>query len=126
MKIELDSRLPGINFIESYSSEGIVIKENLYQDSIIVSPELLIDDWPPENLRDLAISHFHDILELSPEIILIGTGKKLQFPDNELLMTIMSANIGIEVMDTRAACRAYNLIASEGRIVIAALLGIEA
>jgi uncharacterized protein len=125
MKIEIDTQLTHSNTIESYSSEGIVINKIHYADSILVGPELLVADWAPQSCAELSFEHFRQILDLAPEIILLGTGKRLRFPDNDILMAIMSRNIGIEVMDTRAACRAYNLIAGEGRVVVAALLGIE-
>jgi len=125
MKIEIDTQLTHSNTIESYSSQGIVINKVHYPDSILVSPELLVADWAPRSCTELSLEHFQPILNLAPEIVLLGTGKRLQFPDNEILMAFMTRNIGIEVMDTRAACRAYNLIAGEGRVVVAALLGIE-
>jgi uncharacterized protein len=63
---------------------------------------------------------------MSPEIVLIGTGKTLQFPDHAVNAILLEQNIGVEIMDTGAACRAYNFLAGEGRLVIAALLRIEA
>jgi len=125
MKIEIDTQLTHLNVIESYSSSGIVINKTLYKNSLIVSPELFVENWTPQTLAELRSDHFSEIMAISPQIILIGTGKLLQFPDNDILMAIMSKNIGVEVMDTRAACRAYNLIAGEGRIVVAALLQID-
>jgi uncharacterized protein len=126
MKIELDSRLPGTNMIEAYSTEGIKIRETLYRDSVIVSPDRIIDNWQPRVFADLEQAHFTGIIELGPEIVLIGTGGRLMFPDEKLIEPMMHMGIGVEIMDTGAACRAYNFIAAEGRIVVAALLAIEA
>jgi len=122
MKIELDAPPPEKNTIEAYSSEGIVINERLYPDSLIVSADWIIEDWPPRTPADLAPHHFSRLLGLSPEIILIGTGRQLRFPDPEIPELIRSRQIWVELMETGAACRAYNFIAAEGRIVYAALL----
>jgi len=122
MKIELDTHNPDLNIIESYSIDGVTIKNTLYRNSIIVGPTQLIADWEPQEFDELELHHFRQIIELVPEILLIGTGIRLQFPENKILDSILKENIGVEVMDTGAACRAYNFIAGEGRLVMAALL----
>lgn len=124
MKIELDIPAPDRNIIESYSSAGIIINKVLYQHSIIIRAGESIEDWPPSSLADLLPTHFDRIIELAPELVLLGTGCRLQFPPQEVLAALMSRQIGIEVMDTAAACRAYNFIAGEGRKVVAAMLTI--
>jgi uncharacterized protein len=125
MKIELDISAPDKYLIQAYSGDGIVINKTLYQNSVIVSPDRIIENWAPQSFSELCRHHFNEIIDLSPEIVLIGTGKRLQFPDNDILVSMMGQNIGVEVMDTGAACRAYNFIAGEGRIVVAALLRID-
>ena len=125
MKIELDSNSTGINIISSYSKDGIVIDGTVYQKSIVISPNEIIDDWSPQSFSDLMLDHFQEIIGLSPEILLIGTGQMLRFPEDRVLELLMKNKIGVEVMDTGAACRAYNFIAGEGRLVIAALLPLE-
>jgi uncharacterized protein len=125
MKIELDTHAPDRNIIEAYSAAGIIINKVPYQNSIIVCPGQIIEDWPPRSLSELTLADFNRIMELSPELVLLGTGNRLQFPDQKILISILSKNIGIEVMDTAAACRAYNFIAGEGRKVVAALLNFE-
>jgi uncharacterized protein len=122
MKIELDTNLAQINIINSYSIDGVTIKSTLYQNSIIVSPEQIQENWAPENFNELNISHFKKIVEFSPEIVLIGTGNTLRFPEKHILDSMLTKQIGVEVMDTGAACRAYNFLAGEGRVVMAALL----
>ena len=126
MKIELDSHDSDLNIIKSYSTDGVMVKNTLYQSSIIVSPQQVVDNWPPRVLSDLVIAHFNQVIDMSPEIVLLGTGSRIQFPDREILDFILLKNIGVEVMDTGAACRAYNFLAGEGRLVIAALLHPEA
>ena len=122
MKIEIDKNQANINIIKSYSNDGVVIKNILYKKSIVVSPEKILEDWQPQFFGDLAMSHFKNILELSPEIVLIGTGEHLQFPSRDIIDSMLLKQIGVEIMDTGAACRAYNFLAGEGRMVVAALL----
>ena len=126
MKIELDDNPLGKYRINAYSSEGVVISETRYTGSVIVTPDAIIDDWPPRTFADLAVQHIQVLLNLEPEIILLGTGSSLRFPDNDILQPVYSGHIGLEIMDTGAACRAYNFLSAEGRKVIAALLQIAA
>mgnify|MGYP003388840826 CR=1 FL=1 len=121
MKIELDLLDSSIYTIKSYSNSGVFIKNTLYETNIIVSPKIIVEDWGPSNINNLDQDHLTDIFNTKPELVLIGTGSKLSFPHNKILDAILLKNIGVEVMDTGAACRAYNFIAGEGRIVTAAL-----
>lgn len=125
MKIQIDTPSADRNIIQSYSPAGIIINNLLYPHSLIISPVQIIDNWSAVSPSMLLPSHFTPVIEQQPELILIGTGKRLQFPDQEILALIMGRNIGVEVMDTAAACRAYNFIAGEGRKVIATLININ-
>ena len=91
-------------------------------DSFIMTPGQLIRDWEPNGLDDLAADHFQVLLELRPEVVLLGTGETLQFPDMVIMSSFMEQGIGFEVMNTAAACRTYNILMNEGRKVAAALL----
>ncbi len=125
MKIELDETLSGKYRIEAYSSDGVVINKTLYEGSLVVTPEELITDWPPRTLDELTARHFRELADRGPEIVLLGTGALLEFPDDTVLEPLVSNSIGVEVMDTGAACRAYNFMMGEGRKIVAALLPIE-
>ncbi len=125
MKIELDVPSADLNMIQSYSDGGIIINHVTYTDSIIVCPSQTVESWPVQRPAELAIGHFLPLLDMAPELVLLGTGKRLQFPEQQILSLFLSVNIGIEVMDTAAACRAYNFIAGEGRKVVAALLSLD-
>ena len=93
--------------------------------SAIILPELLISEWPPQTVAELAREHIQQLAELKPELVLIGTGRRLQWPDRALLTPLMEAGIGFEIMDTAAACRTYNILSYEGRVVAVALMMIE-
>lgn len=90
--------------------------------SVIITPRQLIRDWPPEAPDQLQETHFAVFLELRPEVLLLGTGQKLVFPNMGILAGLMEKGIGVEVMDTAAACRTYNILMLEGRDVAVALL----
>lgn len=126
MKIDLDKFTEeGVNRVHSYSAGSVVIAENTYNSSLILSSDTIIDDWSPENIFQLSQDDLDQIIELEPELVLLGTGDDLHFPEHEITMAFYSRNIGIEVMDTGAACRAFNFLAAEGRKVVAALFMID-
>ncbi len=78
--------------------------------------------WPPAGFGELASAHLSALLERNPELVLLGTGDRLRFPPGEVLQPLHGAGIGVEVMDTPAAFRTFNILAAEGREVVAALL----
>jgi len=91
-------------------------------ESFIMTPEVLIRDWPPQHPDQLQRDHFQILLELHPEVVLLGTGIHLVFPSFQLTAELMDAGIGVEVMDTAAACRTFNILMNEGRRVAVALM----
>jgi uncharacterized protein len=125
MKIELDSTLTNPYRIKSYEQGSIQIGDEQFFSSLIITPSIVINNWPPQIFDDIASHHLVQIIEMKPEIILLGTGSKQQFPDTDLLLSTAKLNIGFEVMDTGAACRCYNILLQEGRNVAAALLMIK-
>jgi uncharacterized protein len=125
MKIDLDT-IPADQYrIQAYQTGVITVNSIPYKNSFIISPTKLITDWPPVYFTDLATQHISQITAMHPEIIILGTGMQLHFPEPELITSIFEQDIGFEVMDTGAACRCYNLLANEGRNVAAGLLMIN-
>ncbi len=94
--------------------------------SCVVTPHRLVADWPPQAFGEVARVHFELVSALDPEIVLFGSGASLQFPRVELLAPLTSRGIGVEAMDTGAACRTYNILTADGRKVAAVLLMIGA
>jgi uncharacterized protein len=78
--------------------------------------------WDCASFEQLSAAHFSRIAELQPELVIFGSGTRLRFPPPAFLRDLMGRRIGVETMDTLAACRTYNILAGEGRHVIAALL----
>jgi uncharacterized protein len=124
MKFELDSGV-GRNSIRTYGPGRVIVGEAVYTASLIVTPDRLIPDWPPQRFDDLAAADIEALVALRPEVALLGTGRRLRFPPAAVLAALIEAGIGYEVMDTGAACRTFNVLAGEGRRVAAALLMIE-
>ena len=115
------------NFSNQYIFTGygdgyILINQVRYERNLIVLPDQLIEDWPVMSVSELEIQHFENLFLYKPEIIILGTGTKHQFPDQSLLSQLVKLGTGIEVMDTKACCRTYNILVEEGRRVAAALL----
>ena len=79
-------------------------------------------DWDCQRFEDLQASHFAQLAELNAELLIFGSGQRLRFPQPGWLQPLIEKQIGLETMDTQAACRTFNVLASEGRHVIAALL----
>jgi uncharacterized protein len=109
-------------YIKSYGPGWINVNDQELRRSTIVSPNQLVTDWPPQTFVDLEEVHFEALLPLELEIVLLGTGNRQRFPHPALTRVLLGRGVGVEVMDTSAACRTYNVIMLEGRRVAAALL----
>jgi uncharacterized protein len=117
-----EHRDDAIHLISGYGPGFVRIRGADYCASLLVSGDRLVPDWPCRSVEVLESGLLAGILELAPEVVLIGSGARLQFPGREALEYFRSRGIGAEVMDTAAACRTYNLLALEGRKVVAALI----
>ncbi len=122
MKIELDTENANSYKIISYTDDSFRLKDQLINTNLVISKERLIENWLEDGLHNLATHHLDIVIEWQPEIILLGTGKTLNFPGQELISHVTTKNIGFEIMDTGAACRSYNLLIDEGRDVVACLI----
>jgi uncharacterized protein len=121
--MELTLERPGDHlFVRSVSSAGIEIVDRLYPGPLILSAGKVVDDWAVGRLHDLSERQLESVFNLEPEVVLIGTGASQIFLAPEVMMHFYRRGIGIEVMSTDAACRTFNVLVSEGRKVVAALL----
>lgn len=112
-----------ITLIRSYDDGILLIGDTPYTSNAIVTPGGCLS-WSLTSIDVLDTAHFSPVFELdfTPELVILGTGKQLRFPDASQTRSLVNAQIGIEVMDTRAACRTYNVLADEGRRVVACLV----
>jgi len=121
LKIERE-QAEGRNMFTGYGEGYVAVNGTRHSTSLVVSAERLITDWPVGSVQGIGADHLAAIVELSPEIVLLGTGPKFEFPEPRVLAPLHQARIGVEVMDTAAACRTYNILLGEGRNVVAALI----
>jgi uncharacterized protein len=120
MKLQAE-KLEGLT-ISGHGPGWIAINGEKKTASILLSSRGLCLDWPCHRFDELTSAHFAQIATLDAELVIFGSGARLRFPQPQWLQGLMERRIGLETMDTAAACRTYNILASEGRHVVAALL----
>lgn len=121
MKLQPD-RLEGVNVISRLDAGRVWVNAVEWRSSVLVPWRGDALPWPAARLTDLTAAHFEQLLALQPELVIFGYGAKLRFVSPALQRALIERRIGVETMDTAAACRTYNVLASEGRTVAAALL----
>lgn len=120
MKLHADAPSP-LNTVTAYGPDFIEVNKTRHIGALLLLPDRL-EAWPVTAFDDLAVEHFESLLSHAPELVLLGTGRRQRFPHPRLTRALTAAGIGVEVMDTAAACRTYNILMAEGRRVAAALL----
>lgn len=113
----------GRNLFTGYGEGHVLINAQRHKGNLIVTADS-VAPWPVTAFEDLQESHFSALLALQPEVVLFGTGKSLRFCHPRLSAALANAGIGVETMDTQAACRTFNILLAEDRRVVAALLAI--
>lgn len=112
----------GLLAITSYDAAHIAVNGRRLSRSFLLTPQRLIEDWPPASFESLAESDLQAVADLNCPIVLLGTGSRQRFPAPALLRPLIDKRVGVEVMDSHAACRTYNILMAEGRDVAAALI----
>jgi uncharacterized protein len=110
------------HLITGYDDSFVEINKRRYAQNLIVMADKLILDWQATDFASLVEAHFEELIDLRPEVVLLGTGEKHQFLHPKIYQNLTAQNIPLECMTTAAACRTYNFLMSEGRNVSAALL----
>ena len=121
MKFHLE-QTAGKNAFTGYGEGYVAVNGQRHEASLVVGAQRLVTDWPARSIATLAADHLAAIVELAPDIVLLGTGARFELPEPARLAPLYKAGIGVEVMDTPAACRTYNILMGEGRNVVAALI----
>ena len=124
MKLHSD-QIAGSNRITGYGAGYVAVNDEHIAASVVVTPTRVLVDWAPENFTDVSTACVGLLDELEIEIALLGTGASQHFPRDDLVARFASRGIGLEIMDTAAACRTYNILMAEGRTVAAMLLPIS-
>src|SRR5664279_2155052 len=121
MKLHL-TNAPDNQLITGYGEGWVEINRLRFSRSLIVMPDAIIHDWEISDFGHLMAEHFAKLAELKPEVVLLGTGKTQCFIHPSLSRALTEAGIGVECMDTAAACRTYNFLMAESRRVAALLI----
>ena len=112
----------GTNVIRAFTDANIEVNNKSYNQSLIISNHLLNDSWGITHIDQLTHDHWHALVKDKPEVIIIGTGLTLTFPSPASYAPAIEAGIGVEFMDSAAACRTYNVLVSEDRFIIAGII----
>ncbi len=115
-------QISGTNLITAHGAGFVAINGQTKGQGLIVTPDALIEPWCELGFESLDEAAFAALAELGLTIAIIGTGKRQRFPSLALLRPLIESRRGFEIMDTAAACRTYNILATEGRSVAAALI----
>lgn len=121
MKLQL-AQTPGQKVFTAHGEGYVMVNGERFERPVVVMPERVATDWPARDFASLEAPHFEYFLELRPEVLLLGTGGRISFPHPRLYRALIEARIGLECMDTAAACRTYNILVAEDRKVVAAIL----
>jgi uncharacterized protein len=121
LKLHL-ANLGDTKLFTAHGPDHVMVNGERFDNSIVVLAEEVRTDWVVDSFETLNESHFTYFVDLKPDVLLLGTGAKQHFPHPRLYQQLTSAGIGVECMDTPAACRTYNILVAEGRRVIAAIL----
>lgn len=108
--------------ITGHGPGWVAINGEKVHHSVVIGADGTRHDWECSRFDALTEAHFERLAAAKPEVVLFGSGERLRFPPPRLLRGLLERHIGLETMDTQAACRTYNILAGEGRRVVVALL----
>ena len=120
MKLQLTTGA-GLQLFSGYGPGYVAVNNVRHEKCVIVTPQQ-VAEWTVTRFEALSAADFRFIAELKPEIVILGTGATQRFPPSDLARSLAAIGAGVEIMDSRAACRTYNILATEGRKVVAAIL----
>jgi len=121
VKLQPD-RIEGVNAITAYVPGMVRVNAQPCTTSLVLPWRGPLLAWPCDAFEQLRAEHFEQLVALAPELVIFGSGLRLRFAAPALMRSLIERRIGVETMDTAAACRTYNVLAGEGRAVVAALL----
>ncbi|CAN7738538.1 Mth938-like domain-containing protein [Pseudorhodoferax sp. LjRoot39] len=120
MKLQPDKS--DVQTITALGPGWIGVQADRIAHSVVIGSRGQRDAWPCQRFEDLTAEHFAQLAEIDCEVVIFGSGERLRFPQAAWLRPLIAKRIGVETMDTAAACRTYNILAQEGRDVVVALL----
>ena len=120
MKLQPDKS--DVQTLTAHGPGWVAINNERVENSVVVGSRGERFEWDCRSFEELGPEHFARLASLGAELVIFGSGARIRFPKPAWLQPLMARRTGIETMDTPAACRTYNILASEGRHVVAALL----
>ncbi|MCA1854869.1 Mth938-like domain-containing protein [Massilia oculi] len=108
--------------VTGYDASGVEINAQRYQYSLTVMPETPPRAWNVARFEDLSAAHFEEIAKDKPDVVVLGTGERQRFVHPKLVASLSAMHVGVDCMDSQAACRTYNVLMGEGRKVTLALI----
>ncbi|ALK98292.1 hypothetical protein AB595_07430 [Massilia sp. WF1] len=108
--------------VTGYDQSGVEINATRYEYSVLVMPETPPRPWNVTRFEDLSAAHFEQIAADKPDVVVLGTGERQRFVHPRLIASLSELRVGVESMDSHAACRTYNILMGEGRKVTLALI----
>ena len=120
--MQLHNDRADVQMVTGYGPGWIAVDKVEHQGNLVMASSGFLRPWDCSNFASLTAQHFAALAELNAELIIFGSGSTLRFVHPSWLQPLMAKRIGFETMDTHAACRTYNVLAAEGRNVIAALI----
>lgn len=121
MKLHSDNNRH-LQTVTGYDAEGVEINAQRFTSSVTLLPEVAPRPWDVTRFDDLTAAHFERIAEDAPDVVILGTGARQRFVHPRLIASLSNRRIGVECMDSQAACRTYNILMGEGRKVTLALI----
>jgi uncharacterized protein len=116
------ARPSGRNMFSGYGDGYVLVNAEKFERSVIVLPDRPVSPWGVSSIENLTQEDITALAALGVEILLLGTGKSQRFPHPRVLQSLREARVGVEVMDSPAACRTYNILLGEERNVAAAII----
>lgn len=121
--MQLTQETPDVRYLmRGADGAAARVNERELRASFLLTPDQLVEGWRPRSIAELVPEDMASLLALEPAVVLLGSGARLQFPAPAVLAVLLTRGIGVEVMDNAAAARTFNLLATEGRRVVAAFL----
>lgn len=121
MDISLD-RPEGYLFVRRVDAHAVTLIDRELTRSFLIAPDRVIENWPVADPLTLDDRHVDALLALNPELVILGTGQRQVFPNAAFMAGFLRKGVGIEAMNNAAAARTYNLLAGEGRRVVAGFI----
>ena len=120
-----ESKITSRYSISAYSPDGIIINNQNYRQSLVLSPEAISCPWSVNSIDELDEINTQIIIDMNPDVVLLGTGEQQRFPEARIYALFGQAGIGLEVMNNGALCRTFNILVAEDRAVVAAIIQVD-